>query len=357
MTFQAFNQTNNYFDAANLSQTRFLQGVAAYYKSKPNVAIFQACQRAMGGPTIQQGITTIYATIPANLVGQPKLNHVYQAVDNHWTNTMAVRGQQQLTNEQATRQAYWTTGQGANTVPTLDQYAKHGVGQTHLASLLITPTQVSGYVALLTAVIGPYLAETPFCQFNQNHKHAVDTKNANAALANQIALGNLTDDDGSYKANDSKWTTLEGLANYWIKEIPNVAGRLADYNAINTYGGGSGAVSLFRLVSEGEKDFVTKKHAGTPTIAQGPSSYERHKWFFGSTGAPGVGHAHKLEIKLKGTNAYTFLKSLAQEVNDESKSTSPLAVIKKSNETDCIGIHEELLAVFCSKMVSQIKEV
>ena len=210
-------------------------------------------------------------------------------------------------------------------------------------------------MALLTAVIAPYITETPFCKFNQNHKHAVDTRNANAALANQITLGNLTDADGSYKSGDSKWTILEGLANYWIKEVPNVAGRLATYNAINTYGGGSGEVSLYRLVSEGEKTFVTGQP--TPTIAQGPSSYERHKWFFATGGAPGVGHAFKLEIKLKGSGAYTLLKSLAQEVNDQSKSTSPFALVKKSNEHECIGIHEELLAVFCSKMVSQIKVI
>ena len=117
MTFQAFNQANNYFDAGNLSQTRFLQGVAAYFKSKPNMAMFQGCQRAMGSAAIQQGITTLFTSAPPVLTAAGMVPHLYHAVDQYWTNTVTVRGQQQLTNEQTTRLAYWTTGIAAEYRP------------------------------------------------------------------------------------------------------------------------------------------------------------------------------------------------------------------------------------------------
>jgi hypothetical protein len=351
MSFQAFNAMNNFIDVKNIKQIDFLKGVAAYFKSAPNNAVNQAYVRSVGGQAIQNAVTQLWTNTPANLAGMAKLNHLYGVVDNYWNNTATPRGNQKLIEEQNARQTHWTIGLGANTVPPLDEYAKHGLGPSHLATLVITPRQVSGYMALLTAIIAPFVVETDFCKHNQNHKHAKQTRDAIAALNTHIALGNLTGDQGGYKSTDPKWTSVEEMANYWIKEIPNVTARRPTHDAIDTYAGAGKSVSLFRLVSAGEREFVTSK--AQPTIAQGPASYERHKWFFAKGGDPGVGHSFKLELKLKG-DGYSFLMDRAQEVNDGSKSTSPFALVKKANERECIGIHEELLAVFCQKMVTSI---
>jgi hypothetical protein len=355
MGFEQFNITNNYFNANNVNLGNFLTGAAAYFKTAPNIPVYQAYIRAVGSQAIQQAVTQIFNSVPAYLVDPRKrLDHRYRAVDVYWNMTATPGGVQQLANEQGNRQTYWTTGQGANAVPKLDEYSTHGVAQNHLQTLLVTPRQVSGYMALLTAKIAPYVPETPFCKYNQNHKHAVDTTNKIASLANHIAMGQLTEKDGAYKDADSKWIALQELANYWIKEIPNTASRSTTFNAINSYNGVGTNASLFRLVSEGEKNFVAGQQR--PTVAQGPISYERHKWFFAKGGAPGVGHKHTLELKLRG-DGWTFLYDRAQEVNDEAKSTSPFALVKKGNEHMCIGIHEELLSVFCQRMVSEIKVI
>ena len=61
-------------------------------------------------------------------------------------------------------------------------------------------------------------------------------------------------------------------------------------------------------------------------------------------GAPGVGHPWLVEIELKG-NHWNALIDLAVEVG-EQQADSRQAFIRKANEADCIGIHEDVLVPF-----------
>jgi hypothetical protein len=66
-----------------------------------------------------------------------------------------------------------------------------------------------------------------------------------------------------------------------------------------------------------------------------------------------VAHAWTLTLNLKGA-AIDFLLTRAIEVSDESRRTSPHALLRKANEPNCIGIHEELLQTFYTSMVNNI---
>ena len=130
-------------------------------------------------------------------------------------------------------------------------------------------------------------------------------------------------------------------ANFWIKEMPLINARAAQLAVLTNWAGGASVEKFFRLVSVGEKDFVLENKV----ISQGPTSFERHKWFYFLGGAPGVDHKWKLTINIKGP-AIIQLMALAEEVSNESKNCQ-LWVLEKANEPNCIGIHEDFLEIFC----------
>lgn len=353
MNFTTFNNNNNYLDANNaatLTKKNFLEAAAAFLKCKEHLGAYQAYARQYGPATVQTQVLALWNG-RVGLAGAPLLAGLTTDIDNYWKNTVKVQGLQRLTLETNTRSDYWTTGDGLGECPTLETYSKHMVPNDLLAGLKITPQQVKGYASLLQDLAQPYLTKTIFNEFNQNHKQAVKLQDSMPAFLNAFQTGELTKSDGTYDPVNPKWVAIEACANFWIKEIQNIASRSATLQAVSTYAPSGTPETMKRIVSGGEKAFV---EANGKVVAQGPTSFERHKWFYFRTGLPGVKNACELEVKLKGA-AIDFLLGMAQEVSDTSKATSPFALVKKQNEQNCIGIHEELLSAFCGSIVESIK--
>ena len=347
MNFTAFNNANNWLEQNNITQKTFGEATAAFLKAGDHIGHYQAYSRAH--PNTLPGLATaIWVNRPVGLAGAALLAHLTGQIDNLWRNTVKSQGQIQRLQEKTLRQAYWQTGGGVDTCPELQEYAKHGLQQNVLAGLKISKIHLLDYASLLEALAQPYYAETPVNKYNQSHKQAVKLHDEAAGLAGATD-SEILNYDGSYKKDAPKWEAVEACANYWIQELPAVAARRQIKDAIHNWGAGGTAEKLLRRVSAGEKDYSTTSHV----VSQGPQSFERHKWFYFRTGAPSVGHAWILTLNLRGAGI-DFLMNQATEVNDESQRTSPHALLRKTNEPNCIGIHEDLLETFCASMLQNI---
>ena len=316
------------------------------------VGTYQAYQRATpgAGNAVQAAITQMWQ----NTAGQPpaaRLAALGPAVDVYWTNTIAATGGIRLTQERTTRAQNWGVGGAeADEFPDLSDYSRHGwpaeVQYTHL----ITVEQARGYLTLLETVITPYLAETKYNKYNQTHKQACDAQGNIAAMRMALQTdASVCNNDGSFNTSHNHWQRIVANANFWTQERPRIAARAADVTALSTFTG-PGSEQMFRLVTEGERNFVQQN---PKTLAQGPSSYERHKWFFFRTGGPSVGHGYKFTINVK-KGSIDMMLGRATLVSEDAQKTSPHAFLRKDNEPNCIGIHEELLETFCTHTVQSI---
>jgi hypothetical protein len=350
MSFTAFNNVNHYLrNDAYPTKADFLGAAAAYCNAAENLGLYQAYTRAHPD-TLLGLVTAIWNGCTPPAMPPPNfLNHLAGQVDLLLNNTVRPQGELQRQNERTQRLAHWTgVGAGAGTCPTLEEYAKQGVNAKGLEKLKITRLQMMDYLSLLRALAQPYLEETAINKFNQSHKQAVKLSE-DAPGIESASDAELLEADGALKKTSEKWARATACANYWIQELPAVAGRSHVRHQMETWGGAGTADIIKRLVSEGEKDHVLTNQV----ISQGPGSYERHKWFYFRTGAPGVGHGWVLTINLRGA-AIDFLMGMAQEVGNEGQKTSPHALLRKAHEHDCIGIHEDLLGVFKQHMVVNI---
>lgn len=260
-------------------------------------------------------------------------------IDALWTNSIHPDGDFQLQLERTQRNLHYTNGAGADEYPCLEEYAKQGLSDKSLDTFKIVKSHVADYASLLTLWTAPYLTETIINKYNTSHKQAKKLAAATASI----------NGGGEVNNKHARWLEVIACGNYWIKEMPLINNRRAQLDVLESWGGGLVTEKFFRMVSTGEKDFVTDKKV----ISQGPTSFERHKWFYFKTGSPGVDHEWVLTINLKGPTI-TRLLAMAEEVSDETKKTANYAFLKKANEPNCIGIHEEFLEAFCAKVVHSI---
>jgi hypothetical protein len=360
MDFQAFDQVQNYFTGPGFYTGKqefkqsLLDAMKAFLSTPKHIGYYQAYIRAHTGAAIQAVHTNLVNQTHANLANETDVQRrtrIYADVENLWTNTVKNQAIPALANEALIRMAYYTTGLGVGTFPTLDDFFHRAFTPNH-PTHKCTPRICTEYMQLLTATIAPFRVETPLNKYNQTHKQAVKAIDPLDALAQVQNFDELKAPDGGVNEAQKHWKTLLECTNFWETELPRLQARNAiRLQMANAVAPGNKLI-LYRLVSSGEKDFVLPRKA----FAQGPTSFERHKWFFGSGGAPGVGHAVKLKITMARGTWALFHDTLAVEVNDESKSTSGFGVIKKQNEHICIGIHEELLDAF-SAMVEKVEVV
>lgn len=136
--------------------------------------------------------------------------------------------------------------------------------------------------------------------------------------------------------------------NYWRDNLPRIAMRQADIKELNSFSikhHSKNHDNLNRFITLGELNCLKelKQFSQSQT-----ASLEREKWFFGSKASPGSGvtHPYRCEIQLK-SGSIALLGKL-------SKSDGQYAtVVKKENEFDCIGIHEDALPSFNS-MINKV---
>ena len=327
--------------AVVLTKTNFGAAVGIFFKRDEYVAHFQAYVRRYPAPAPQSMPSQLNRIWDADVLahGAPTALNMSPEIDALWRNSIRPDGEFRLQTERTHRNTYYTTGAGAGEYPDLDEYAKEGIDDRYLDRFVIAKRHLADYASLLTLWAAPYLEENKTNKYNATHKQAIKLAAASASV----------NGGGDVNSKSPRWTEVIACANFWIKEMPLINARSVHLTTLQTWAGGATVEKFFRLVAVGEKDFVVDKKV----ISQGPSSFERHKWFFFAGGAPGVDHKWKLTINVKGP-AIAPLIALAEEVSDESKSTAAYAFLKKSNEPNCIGIHEDLLEAFCSNVVSSI---
>ncbi len=361
MNFQAFDNVQNYFTGAGFYTTKpalvtsLKSAVPAFFSTAKHIGYYQAYVRAHQKAAINAALTILVNAVHANRALETdaqRRNRIYTAIDQLWTNTVKNQAIPALTNEALLRMNYYRIGGGVGEFPSLVEFFRQPLDPAHQFADMCTPLICTEYMQLLTHTIQPFRNETPLNKYNQTHKQALKAIDPLDALAQAQNFAELRADDGSVDETQKHWVTLLECANFWALELP----RLQVRNGIrvqmtNALAPGQKLI-LYRQISAGERDFVLPRRA----FAQGPTSFERHKWFFGSGGAPGVGHAVKIKITMARGTWALFHDVLAQEVNDESKSTSGFGVVKKQNEHVCVGIHEELLDAF-SAMVEKVEVV
>jgi hypothetical protein len=327
----------------------YKEAVGAYYLSGECVAEFEAYTRANAanlknviGPLLVNAFNTKPASPPALLANVKA--HLYSQADTIFTQSVKTGGDAKLTTEQSARNTYWTTGLGKGEFPDLFTYVSHGLAATY-AKHKTTPRQAAGYAALLGAIVQPFQAKTAHNAYNQTYIQATKAVGAIAALSN---LASIRAADGSLNEDALQWKKIEECVNYWSREMSRQEARRTHVEALADLVPNATEAKLLRLISGGEKDFI----ADNGKVAQGPGSYERHKWFFYGDGAPGVGHEWRVEVKLS-KNILDYMLEAAIECGDE-KADSTQAFIKKSNEHNCIGIHEDVLRPLHAKFTKFI---
>ena len=380
MQFQQYVLTQGWNDAIFVSETNFIDAVKgfmrfrqeasegdAYVRATPNweTALKQIWQRREGAGsvitnnTFQAQRNALHRTpAPSNkqqtqAEGKQR-TYLIQQADAFIRNTIRPAGIRRLEQEARTRTQNYTRGIGVTQFPDLDNFFRQAVDPQWQYAHGPRARQAAEYLLLLETVYSPHYTEDqnlkPLIAGNENFRQAKKARDAKQAISSFIGTDSFTNDDGSVKTTDPRWQTIEECANYWNTERAAAALRVPHVQALTGMGDGANPTILKRLVSLGEKNsIVNLRHLNQGVNGHGNRiSYERHKWFYcdqgNRGGAPGVGHPWLVEIELKG-NHWNALINLAVEVG-EQQADSRQAFIRKANEADCIGIHEDVLVPF-----------
>lgn len=337
MSFATFNLTNNYFSAGNIAGKDFKDGVIAYLSQPQKAAIYYAYKRAFPGQFAIH-MNNLFATKPPGTAINV-VQHLEQGVTLFWTATIKPQGLIRLATEATLRLNYYTVGAGAGTCPTFEDYVKQPISPTDRQDLPIIKSYMQDYAGFLVQLTASFAPPLNDLTYHSTHKQAVTVRDVAASL-------NGADDvtEGS-----DKYNKLIACSNFWQKETLAIAQRANVATWLSTWGGAGASDKLLRMMSDGERVDVLDNHR----LAQGPGSYERHKWFYFGDGAPGVGHARVVEFELNG-KPIEQLMTMAENVSDSSQKTSAHALLKKVNEKNCIGIHEDLLALFYQHLVKAV---
>lgn len=345
MNFSTFNGTNNYLTPTAFKRANLAQGFSDYLKQSDKAPYYQAYRRTnpAGQDRPENFLQTIWTAAlqqhPHNTAAA--ITSLCTHLNVFWSQTIKPRAKIRLDTERDLRLAYYTTGAGKGTCPTLEDYCQQPIQDQFLGSFAITKALMLEYGNFLSRITAQFAPPTNTLHFHRTYKQAVDLSSAVGALTG-------TDDVtlGSHKHQN-----LVACSNFWQTEIPAIQGRKAESDWLEGWAGAAiKSDVLKRLVCDAERDDLETNRR----LAQGPGSYERHKWFYFGKGAPGVGHAREIHFTLHG-NPIAQLMQKAQDVSDESQKTSTHAFLRKANELDCIGIHEDLLPLFFEKMVKDWK--
>lgn len=334
MDFAAYCQANGKA-IANFDKSIFSLAVKDFYLKDDKAAHVHAYTRQHPN-TLNGTLLGIWDGRNQQLAGQALATSLQLPIDQLYDQTIFQAGGNKLEAERLASNQHYTAGAGNTVCPTLDEYAKNGL--IIVGDFKITRHHLASYASLYTLLAAPYLAKTRFNEHTLAHKRAKELADAVRALAGP-----------HFDEKSTRWSKLIELTNYWMKEIGQVRGRQVQWDAVVNWAGGPVTEQLFRLVSVEEKDDALK----TKVFARGPKSFERHKWFFFGKGKPGVAHGWLLTIDLKGPAIKTLMDN-AVEVSAEAQKTTSHALLKKANELDCIGIHEDLLEKFCETMLGKI---
>ncbi|WP_454562727.1 hypothetical protein [Pseudomonas sp. AIG] len=335
MNFTLFNNQNHWLDASDVSHASVEDAIVAFFTHGKHVAYFQAYERAHP-QQLANSINTLWTGRPPAIGGQPLITALATSIDTLWTGTIKPQGLLKLQSEHTATNAYFN---GLGQCPALDEYAKHGVAQASLHDFKITRVHLQLYAGFLGTLAATHLVETPANKYNRSHLQALKLEEARSALN----AGDAVTPDSTY------WKKINECADFWIKEVPATRARQAHMDRILAWPKGTTKEVLKRNVSDKEQAYAME----TQVVSQGKDSFERHKWFYFKKGSPGVIHGWVLTIELQG-KAIEELMGLAVEVSGEHQSTSSHAFIKKQNESDCIGIHEDFLAAFSEHLIKQI---
>lgn len=347
MSFTNFiaNSGAKFFSPIKFTADDLAKGLLAYMLQPVNLAAFRAYQRTIAfvaaGPTAlvnNSWATSLHWAQPV----PTKITNLCLLIDTYWQNTVLANGNNQLTTEGLARLAYFTSGAGADTCPSLDEFAKQSIPNRHLDHFSTAKVHMQEYARFLQQKFA-HFAPPNTLKYHKTYLQAVKL----------IAVAGPLNGAGDIPLGSAKHTDLVACGSFWQKEFAAIEDRTAVADWMGSWVGTPVLPNVLkRLVSDGERTDIDNNRR----LAQGPTSFERHKWFYFGIGAPGVGHARELHLTLHGTPVAEMIAK-AQNVSDVSQKTSAHGLLKKVNEQDCIGIHEDLLAVFFQKMVKSHKFV